>query len=70
VSGAGPTRAATGEALALDRLPDAADAVAVERLDGLRFRAGDSRAPHRHDYHELIWVAEGSGEGRASTLAS
>ena len=62
MSGAAPTPAATGKALALDRLPDAADAVAVERLDGLRFRAGDSRAPHRHDYHELLWLRSGRGE--------
>jgi AraC family transcriptional regulator, transcriptional activator of pobA len=47
--------------LALDRLPDPADPVQVVALDGMQTTPDDAREPHRHDYHELIWVREGSG---------
>src|SRR4051794_6116733 len=46
--------------LSLDRL-DAA--VEVMPLDGLDIGAR-VREPHRHDYHELIWVREGEGAHR------
>ena len=48
--------------LAVDRLPDPADPVQVERLDGVRFAPGGVREPHRHDYHELLWLRSGHGE--------
>ena len=46
-------------ALTIDRL-DVSEGVAVLRLRDW----GDDepvREPHRHDYHELIWVAAGRG---------
>jgi AraC family transcriptional activator of pobA len=50
--------------LTLDRLPDASDPVRVIRMEGLRFDrdAADVREPHRHDYHELLWLRAGHGE--------
>jgi AraC family transcriptional regulator, transcriptional activator of pobA len=45
----------------LDRLPDPADAVAVLSVEGLSTGPAEAREPHRHDYHELIWVRSGSG---------
>jgi AraC family transcriptional regulator, transcriptional activator of pobA len=56
------TDAGAGGQLTVDRLPDAADPVQVERLDGLRLDAGSVREPHRHDYHELLWLRDGHGE--------
>jgi AraC family transcriptional activator of pobA len=47
--------------LALDRL-DAGAAVDVRLLDGAHFGGPAAREPHRHDYHELIWVRSGRGE--------
>jgi AraC family transcriptional activator of pobA len=47
--------------LALDRLEPGA-ALQVIRLDGMRVDEETVREPHRHDYHELIWVLSGSGE--------
>jgi AraC family transcriptional activator of pobA len=45
--------------LTIDRL-DVADGAAVLELRD--WGAGEPvRAPHRHDYHELIWVAAGGG---------
>jgi AraC family transcriptional regulator, transcriptional activator of pobA len=32
------------------------------RLDGVRFDARTASAPHRHDYHELLWLRSGTGE--------
>jgi AraC family transcriptional regulator, transcriptional activator of pobA len=57
-------RAATGGVLTVDRLPDPTDPVQVVRIDGLRLDAGGAavREPHRHDYHELLWLREGHGE--------
>ncbi len=52
--------------LSLDRMEGA---VEVVRLDGLEIGGERVREPHRHDYHELIWVREGEGahslDGRA-----
>jgi AraC family transcriptional activator of pobA len=64
VSGDATQRAATGDPLTVDRLPDRTDPVQVVRIDGLRFDAGGRavREPHRHDYHELLWLREGRGE--------
>ncbi len=43
-----------------DRL-DSGATVEVMLADGIDVGAGEPRAPHRHDYHELIWVLEGAG---------
>jgi AraC family transcriptional activator of pobA len=51
-----------GGELTLDRLPDPLDPVEVVRLDGLRFDVSGVRDPHRHDYHELLWLRDGHGE--------
>jgi AraC family transcriptional activator of pobA len=50
-------------ALALDRLGTGGALQAALFED---FRVGEQpvRDPHRHDYHELIWVREGSGRHR------
>ena len=45
--------------LALDRLDGGA--AQVVRLDGARFGGPAAREPHRHDYHELIWIRDGRG---------
>jgi len=47
-------------ALAVDRLDGGA--MQVVRLEGARFGGERARDPHRHDYHELIWVREGRGQ--------
>jgi len=47
--------------LGLDRL---AGTVEVVALDGLEIGGQRVREPHRHDYHELIWVSEGEGAHR------
>jgi AraC family transcriptional activator of pobA len=59
-----PSPAADGSGeLTVDRLSDAVDPVQILLFDG--FEVGTDgepvRGPHRHDYHELIWVREGSG---------
>jgi AraC family transcriptional activator of pobA len=46
--------------LSLDRMEGA---VEVQQLDGFDIGAR-VREPHRHDYHELVWVREGSGAHR------
>jgi hypothetical protein len=38
----------------------------VIRLDGMRVDEETVREPHRHDYHELIWVLS----ARASTSST
>jgi AraC family transcriptional regulator, transcriptional activator of pobA len=48
--------------LTIDRLPDPADPVQVQRIDGVSLAASDVREPHRHDYHELLWLRAGHGE--------
>lgn len=47
--------------LRVDRLA-AGTAVEVRMLQDLRVGEGPIRAPHRHDYHELLWLREGEGE--------
>jgi AraC family transcriptional activator of pobA len=46
--------------LTVDRLEGGA--VEVVRLDGARFGGEAAREPHRHDYHELIWIRSGRGQ--------
>jgi AraC family transcriptional regulator, transcriptional activator of pobA len=46
--------------LGLDRLD--AGAMQVVSLDGARFGGATPREPHRHDYHELIWLRDGRGQ--------
>lgn len=55
-----PSRTAEGR-LTTDRLRDDA-AMEVVLLEGFRVGEGPIRDPHRHDYHELLWISEGSGE--------
>ena len=43
----------------MDRLPDPGEQVQVLRMDGME--VGAARDPHRHDYHELIWIRSGGG---------
>jgi AraC family transcriptional activator of pobA len=50
-------------AISVDRL-DAGEAVEVVPLSGFRVGEGPVREPHRHDYHELIWVRDGCGQHR------
>ena len=47
--------------LTLDRLRDPGDAVEVRWMRGLDVDRKQAREPHRHDYHELLWVRSGSG---------
>ena len=56
-----PGGSGAGAPLALDRLKG--DAVAMAALfEGLNVGEEAVRSPHRHDYHELIWVRSGTGE--------
>ena len=50
-----------GGRLPLDRL-DAGDALAVRLLEDARIGDVPVREPHRHDYHELLWIRAGRGE--------
>jgi AraC family transcriptional regulator, transcriptional activator of pobA len=50
-----------GTNLSIDRL-DSGAVVDVQLFEGVSISADDVREPHRHDYHELIFVAEGRGE--------
>jgi AraC family transcriptional activator of pobA len=45
----------------VDDLPAEADALQAIRLDLDGIADGDVREPHRHAYHELIWVHDGHG---------
>jgi AraC family transcriptional activator of pobA len=45
----------------VDDLPAEADALEVRSVELDRIEGDDVREPHRHAYHELIWVREGSG---------
>jgi AraC family transcriptional activator of pobA len=45
----------------VDDLPAEADALEVRRFELGSIGDGDAREPHRHAYHELIWVRDGSG---------
>ena len=46
--------------LTLDQLD--AGAAQVVRLRDARFGGAAVREPHRHDYHELIWIRAGAGQ--------
>jgi AraC family transcriptional activator of pobA len=63
----------TDAPLTVDRLASGA-AVEVRLLDGFRVGEGPIRAPHRHDYHELLWLRDGRGEqlvdGEAMDIAA
>jgi AraC family transcriptional activator of pobA len=61
---AAPAPTARGDGgLPVDRLASSADPVQVVLFDA--FEVGSDgepvREPHRHDYHELIWIKDGSG---------
>jgi AraC family transcriptional activator of pobA len=61
---ASPARSARGGGgLTVDRLASSADPVQVMVFDGFEVGTADEpvREPHRHDYHELIWIKDGSG---------
>ncbi len=45
----------------VDDLPAEADALEVLSFELDRIEGDDVREPHRHAYHELIWVREGTG---------
>jgi AraC family transcriptional regulator, transcriptional activator of pobA len=45
----------------VDDLPAEADALEVLEIELASIGDGDVREPHRHGYHELIWVREGHG---------
>jgi AraC family transcriptional activator of pobA len=47
----------------LDRLAPG-ESVEVRRLEAMGLDGDPVREPHRHDYHELIWVRDGAGEHR------
>lgn len=51
-------------ALPVDRLDDERVALEVVPLRGASFGGERVRAPHRHDYHELLWIRDGRGEHR------
>ena len=51
--------------LAVDRLPDTGTPLQVVLVEDASFGSEAPqgvRDPHRHDYHELIWTRDGSGE--------
>lgn len=51
--------------IVFDRLPEAGPSLEVLLLDNVTFHADDEcgpTRPHRHDYHELIWMREGAAE--------
>jgi AraC family transcriptional activator of pobA len=54
--------------LDVDRMAPGA-VVQVTALDGFRVGEGALRDPHRHDYHELLWVREGEGEHLVDDVA-
>ena len=61
---ASPAHTARGDGgLTVDRLASSADPVQVLLFDAFEVGSGGEpvREPHRHDYHELIWIREGSG---------
>lgn len=37
------------------------EVVQVRRLDRVRLGGAAARGPHRHDYHEIVWVRDGRG---------
>ncbi len=48
--------------LTVDQLADPGEPAQVVWAEGLDLRPADRREPHRHDYHELLWIRSGSGE--------
>jgi AraC family transcriptional activator of pobA len=46
----------------VDDLPADADALQVRAFELGRIGDGEVREPHRHAYHELIWIREGRGQ--------
>src|SRR5688572_24680888 len=46
----------------VDQLPHPGEPAQVVWLHGMTFDASRRRDPHRHDYHELIWVRTGGGQ--------
>jgi AraC family transcriptional activator of pobA len=46
----------------IDDLPAEADALQVRAFELGRIGDGEVREPHRHAYHELIWVRTGRGQ--------
>jgi AraC family transcriptional activator of pobA len=48
--------------LTIDRLAEPREPAQVVWLEGMEVRPEDRREPHRHDYHEIIWVRSGSGQ--------
>ena len=51
--------------LDIDHLPESVPPLEVEPLSDASFGAATEsgpRAPHRHDYHELIWTRKGEGQ--------
>src|SRR5918998_4274572 len=46
----------------VDDLPAEADSLQVLELELGSIPEEDVREPHRHAYHELIWIREGHGE--------
>jgi AraC family transcriptional regulator, transcriptional activator of pobA len=61
VSGAATPANGDGR-LTVDRLPDPTDPVQIQRIERVTLAASDAREPHRHDYHELLWLRAGHGE--------
>ena len=47
--------------LRVDRLPDPGRALAVVRLEGVAVTPETADDPHRHDFHELVWIRSGRG---------
>ena len=54
----------TARDITLDRLAGDGGAVDVRLMDSQDVGGEDVREPHRHDYHELVWVREGEGRHR------
>jgi AraC family transcriptional regulator, transcriptional activator of pobA len=51
----------SSDRLTVDRLAHGG-AVEVRLLNNFAVGEGPIRTPHRHDYHELMWLSEGAGE--------
>lgn len=64
-----------GSEIKIDRLPEGASSLEVVMLRDAQFGLDAERgprAPHRHDYHELVWTRSGTGrhaiDGKASDV--
>jgi AraC family transcriptional regulator, transcriptional activator of pobA len=53
--------ASSARTLELDRFADPAAPAQVVWLEGRDVGGAERREPHRHDYHELIWIRSGRG---------